>query len=331
MLRQAEEVINVYRRTYFNNPELFRQKSDMAMAEALEQLIDQQLVLHDFKNLGGTIQESWIDDNIKERIREQFGDRVTFTKSLQAQGITYETYRQRERDRFISMMMERKNVREALLISPAKIERYYDTNLHRFKLGDQIKLRMIRLSRAGGSSADEVRELASEIKTKIDRGAAFSEMASAHSEYWSKEGGLWGWKEESQVKLGLSEIAFYLKPGECSKVVSLATIEEANYWVYQYDLSGKVTVGRKFTERGTNQREAFLEEKRFQEQITHEELPAVPQEFYLMFVDEKQAARTRPLSEVRDEIEKDLLLQERARLQKKWIHRLRDKSFIRYF
>jgi hypothetical protein len=47
------------------------------------------------------IQESSIDDAIRERIHEQFGDRVTFAKALQAEGITYETLRQRERDKLI--------------------------------------------------------------------------------------------------------------------------------------------------------------------------------------------------------------------------------------
>jgi hypothetical protein len=75
----------------------------------------------------------------------------------------------------------------------------------------------------------------------------------------------------------------------------------------------------------------FQEEKVFKDPAGLDIVPALPQEFYLMYVDEKQAARTRTLSEVRDEIEKDLLLQERARLQKKWIDRLRAKSFVRYF
>jgi hypothetical protein len=34
---------------------------------------------------------------------------------------------------------------------------------------------------------------------------------------------------------------------------------------------------------------------------------------------------------VRDEIEKELIVQERARLQKKWVERLRAKAFVRYF
>src|SRR5213592_1199575 len=146
--QRSAEAVELYRRTYFNNPELFEQKRIAAMTEALEQLIDRQLVLNDFKNLGGVLQESYIDDAIKERIRERFGDRVTLTKTLQAQHITYETYRQRTRDEIVMSIMERKNVREAILVSPAKIERSYQTNLNRFKLGDQIKLRMIVLNRS---------------------------------------------------------------------------------------------------------------------------------------------------------------------------------------
>src|SRR5213594_2948704 len=166
-VRQASaEAVELYRRTYFNNPEVFEQKKIAAMSEALEQLIDRQLVLHDFKTIGGVLQESYIDDAIKDRIRERFGDRETLTKTLRAQQITYETFRQRTRDDIITSIMEKKNVREAIMVSPAKIERYYQTNLHRFKLGDQVKLRMIMLNRTAAGSADELRQLASEIKSK---------------------------------------------------------------------------------------------------------------------------------------------------------------------
>ena len=167
-VRQASaDIVDTYRRTYRNNPELFDQKRISALTDKLEQLIDWQLVLHDFKNLGGTIQESYIDDLIKERIREQFGDRVTLTKTLQAQGITYEAFRQKERERVINMIMERKNVREAILISPAKIERFYQTNLNRFKLGDRVKLRMIVLNRSPAASAEGVCRLATDIRNRL--------------------------------------------------------------------------------------------------------------------------------------------------------------------
>jgi peptidyl-prolyl cis-trans isomerase SurA len=56
-----------------------------------------------------------------------------------------------------------------------------------------------------------------------------------------------------------------------------------------------------------------------------------PEACFLLQVDEVRTAHVRPLSEVRDEIEKTLKAQEAVRLEKKWIDRLKNKSFVRYF
>jgi peptidyl-prolyl cis-trans isomerase SurA len=52
---------------------------------------------------------------------------------------------------------------------------------------------------------------------------------------------------------------------------------------------------------------------------------------FLLQVEEVKSAQVRPLNEVRDEIEKTLLNQERTRLQKKYVERLKKKAFVRYF
>jgi peptidyl-prolyl cis-trans isomerase SurA len=324
--REAADTIDLYQRTYFDKPDVLEQKRVGALTEALERLIDKQLILDDFKTLGGMIRESYIDDAIRDRVKERFGDRVTLTKSLMAQKITSETFRLRMRNEIIQQIMEQKNVGEVLLVSPAKIERYYQTNLTRFKLGDQIKLRMIEINRPAAGSVEDTFRLIHEIKTKIGAGTSFGEMATSYSEdLYRKEGGLWGWVGEQKLLRGLSEIAFNLPVKECSPIVCRAEAGSDIYWVYQYDNAGKVTIARKFTEPNV-----FLEEKKFPKGAGLEDLPAFPQSFYLMYVDEKQSARTRPLEEVRDEIEKDLLVQERARLQRKWLQRLRAKAFVSY-
>lgn len=56
-----------------------------------------------------------------------------------------------------------------------------------------------------------------------------------------------------------------------------------------------------------------------------------PDACFLLQVEEVKIAQLRPLAEVRDEIEKTLLNQERARLQKKYVERLKKKAFIRFF
>ena len=170
-------------------------------------------------------------------------------------------------------------------------------------------------------------KLANDIKGRVDGGKPFGEEATAYSEGpYRKEGGLWGWVGEKKLLKGLTEIAFNLPTGQCSRVVCRAGAGENAYWIYQYNPAGKVTVARKYTEP-----HVFLEEKTFPNGADLEDLPALPSEFYLLFVDARESAHTRSLQEVREEIEKELLVQERSRLERKWIDRLRAKSFVRYY
>lgn len=53
--------------------------------------------------------------------------------------------------------------------------------------------------------------------------------------------------------------------------------------------------------------------------------------FYIMRVEAKKAAVTKPLSEMRDEISQKLYEEERLRLQQKWIDGLRSKAFVKIY
>jgi peptidyl-prolyl cis-trans isomerase SurA len=52
---------------------------------------------------------------------------------------------------------------------------------------------------------------------------------------------------------------------------------------------------------------------------------------YIMEVEDTRPAHVKPLAEVRQLIEKNLLLEERNRIEKQWIDRLKKKTFVRYF
>lgn len=53
--------------------------------------------------------------------------------------------------------------------------------------------------------------------------------------------------------------------------------------------------------------------------------------FYIILVEAKKPAVTRPLAEVRDEITKKLFEEERIRLQDRWIDTLREKAFVKIY
>jgi peptidyl-prolyl cis-trans isomerase SurA len=57
----------------------------------------------------------------------------------------------------------------------------------------------------------------------------------------------------------------------------------------------------------------------------------LPESCWLLFVEDRKPAHVKPIAEVREEIERTLRSAEAARLQQKWIKRLRDKAFVVYF
>ena len=207
------------RRQYALQPEVFQQKLAEALDNSLEILVERQLILHEFESKYTRLPDSAVDELVQNQIREQFGDRVTAMKSLQAQGITYEQFRDDIRDRYIESALRNQNVSREIVISPYKVETYYLAHQDDFKVEDEIKLRMIVLNK---TSSDDTNApaLAREIRSQIKEGARFSEMASVYSQgSQQKQGGDWGWVGRSVLRKELAEVAFTLKPGEVSDVI----------------------------------------------------------------------------------------------------------------
>jgi peptidyl-prolyl cis-trans isomerase SurA len=272
--------ISLLMRQYEKQPDVLKEKIYALERERVEELVANQLILHDFTNSGYNLPESYIEDRVQERIRlDYYGDRAKLMKTLQEEGVTFERFRKRIRENIIIGALREKHLSQELLISPHKIETYYQTNQTQFQLGDQVKLRMIVLNKSK-EAPETAGKLAQEILGKLTTGASFAEMASVYSDASPSvraAGGDWGWVERTVLNKDLADVAFTLKPGQHSGVVDTSAA------------------------------------------------------CYIMLVEESRSAHTRPLSEVREEIEKILLAKEQDRLQKKWIERLKNKSFVRYF
>jgi peptidyl-prolyl cis-trans isomerase SurA len=325
--QHALPAVEVFARTYVNQPEVFEQKRRETFSRALEDLVERQLIMDDFKAQGGTIPDTIVEEEIKNRIRERYGgDRATLTRTLREEGITYEMLRQRIREELVVNYMRAKQVSQAVLVSPAKIERYYATNLAQFKVPEQIKLRMIILTVPPGAAAQVLGRMR-EIVAKLDEGASFTEMAAVYSEgSTGRHGGDWDWTDRSTLKRGLADVAFGLKVGQHSDIVGLTPESAEGYWAYVFDRAGKVALARSYSAKGE-----LLQEKQPDPPAALQQMPVPPEALYVMKVEDRRPARTRTLEEVRDEIEKTLIASERARLQSRWLGRLRNKAFIRYF
>jgi parvulin-like peptidyl-prolyl isomerase len=216
----AAPAAQALRREYPGEPNLFQQKLGDALNDGLEQLVERQLILHDFDVEGYKLPDTVVDELVQDRIRERFGDRITLMKTLQAQGETFETFRREVRDQYIVAALRAKNISpEKIIISPYKVETYYLAHKDDFKVEDEIKLRMIGLNKTSGNDTNTA-SLAREILAKIKQGATFAEMASVYSQGSQRnQGGDWGWVERSVLRKELADAAFKLKPGQVSGVI----------------------------------------------------------------------------------------------------------------
>jgi parvulin-like peptidyl-prolyl isomerase len=211
----AEQLMRQYR----NEPGTLNEKYLAALSANLDQLMERQLLLHEYQLAGYSLPESIIDETIQSRIRDRWGDRRTLTKSLQAEGRTYESFRRQMRDQIIVDAMRAQFLGKDPFISPRQIEDYYNQHLEEYALEQQIHLSMIVLNKQGGTN-DPVPALAREILGKIQQGESFRELAETYSEgSQRRQGGDWGWVDRSVLREDLAAAAFALNPGEVSDVV----------------------------------------------------------------------------------------------------------------
>jgi len=264
--------------------EEYQKELDKTLDQNLQTLVDNELILHDFQTAGYKLPDSIIDQIVEERIRARYGNRTTAIQSLQKDGITLEKYRETVRNDFIIQQMTLKNISAELIISPYKIETYYAGHLDKFKVDDEVKLRMIVLNKSSDADAEQTKKQAEEVLSKLNGGASFAEMASVYSQGSQRnQGGDWGWVPKFDtdgkpvLRKELADVAFTLKVGEKSDVIETPTAD------------------------------------------------------YLMLVEDRRSSHVKPLKDVRDDIEKTLQTEERSRLRKQWIDRLRKKTYFKYF
>ena len=248
---------------------------------ALQELIDRQLIIQEFKKKEFQIPPKFVDERVDAIIREEFGgDRLAFIRTLQAQGYTLTKFREAEKEKIIVQAMRFQNVKSSMIVSPIKIDSLYTTSKPDYTTPEQIHLWMIAVNKGtpAAGETDPQKAVADEIRTKLLKGAKFEQLAQLYSDDSSRAaGGDWGWIDRKTLNETLTNAAFRLDVNKVSPLV--------------------------------------------------EQGPA----YYIMKVSEKKAAYTKPLADVRPELEKRISSDDRERMQEQWVATLRKKAFIKIF
>jgi len=249
--RQVEPFVAEIRGNAKSDAE-FNKTIESLAEETLRQIADRQLVIAEFKANTGKVPASYIDGDIEETIRRDFGgDRNRFVASLRAQALTPLSYRKLIEDRIIFEYMVGQIRRTALEVGPGKLQAYYDAHKGDFTRKEIVNLRQITITQGAAETAAEGKARAeawaaalrdpaqlpatwARFKLPTPKKAdplGFAEVAEAVSaDDYAAKGGATGWKPIDDLNERVSAVLRKLRDGEVSEALQFDVPGSGSLW-----------------------------------------------------------------------------------------------------
>jgi peptidyl-prolyl cis-trans isomerase SurA len=218
------------------DPERMKREIAETRANALDALIDRELVLIEFAKVGGVIKPQYVDDQINNIVREAFkGDRDALVTELAKGGMSLKKFREMQEKNIVASVMKAKKAGDMPPATPKEVEDYYNKNVDKWRVGDQVKISTISIPKftgEAGASPEKQRKLAEEIRAKVVGGADFAATARTYSQDSRSEfGGAWDWLPRTELDPMIANTAMGLKTGGISQVLE----KETNYIIVACD------------------------------------------------------------------------------------------------
>jgi parvulin-like peptidyl-prolyl isomerase len=233
MIMAQEQII---RFQFQNDPARINKEIAILRESALDSLIEREVLLAEFKKIGGVIKPQYVDDDINSIIRESFkGNRDAFVDELAKSSMSVKKFREMREKMVIMNVMRARNSGEHPPATPREVEEYYNKNLDKWREGDQIKISTItipKFSGEAGSSAEKQKKLAQELRSKLVGGADFAATAKTYSQDSRAEnGGAWDWMAKTDMMPAIANAAIELKTGGISLIIE----QEGSYIIVACD------------------------------------------------------------------------------------------------
>ncbi len=178
---------------------LFVKEVNKAKDNILQELIDRELILSEFKNkLGGTLPQTAIDNEIKRQVRDLYnGDEKEFLAQLKKLGMARVKYEELTRKKLIVQAMRAQQFNDAAPPTPGEVQAEYNKVKREFRdiTKDKITYEKIYIPKSIPDQVvlpEDQLTLAENIATQLKNGADFSKLALEHStDAFADKGGKW--------------------------------------------------------------------------------------------------------------------------------------------
>jgi len=196
--------------------------------DVLRDLIDQQLLLEKGKELGITADTELIKKLDQMRKDMNLDSMEELEKAAQAQGVSFEDFKQNMRNQIITQQVIGREVGSRLNITKDDEQKFYDEHKTELDQPEEIRLSEILVStekkpndnRGETQVLQAAQEKANSLLEEIKKGAKFEDVAKKSSDGPSAaQSGELGYFKRGTLAKELEDKTFAMKPGEVSDVV----------------------------------------------------------------------------------------------------------------
>jgi peptidyl-prolyl cis-trans isomerase SurA len=195
-----------------------------AKAKIIQELVDRQIIMDEFKQLGANIKPHIIDEEVKRQMRELYnGNEERFREELKRSRLTMEGYREMTREKLVVQAMRAQQFADAPPPLPHEIQKEYNEvklNL-RDTSKDVITFRKIFIPATDKDNIAATPEtqlsFAEDIAKQLTDGKDFEALAKEHSkDAFADKGGL----QENVPRTDLSpEFAAIIVDAPAGKII----------------------------------------------------------------------------------------------------------------
>jgi len=186
--------------------------------EVVEQLVVQELLWQEAQRHKIVVGDAEVDDEL-QKMKGGFETEREFTFNIEAGGFTEQTFRENIRQQRSVQNMIATKITESSVADDAEVEAFYNENLDKMSVPEQIHARHILIKVEGDDESLKAAALEkiSAIQQRLEAGESFPLVAIDTSEGPSgAQGGDLGFFGRGQMVGAFEEAAFALQPGEVS-------------------------------------------------------------------------------------------------------------------
>jgi len=203
-------------------PDRAAQARTVLRKQAVENLINQSLLLEEAGREGTQPEQKLVDDRFNETVG-RFSSPEEFQSALNSMGLSKETFREEIKEDLMIEALLDEQLKDVKKVSDEEVSAFYRDHPESFRSPEQVRASHILIAVDEGATdeqrAQKRRELAG-LKDELEKGADFGQLAGQHSDCPSKaRGGDLGYFERGKMVKPFSDAAFAMKVGDTSEIV----------------------------------------------------------------------------------------------------------------